>query len=129
MHSYQAIKMFYLRFVNKWTDRIPVVYHTNNFDWVIDFSNQNYIFYRHFLVFKDRFSHMSREDLFVLTKLFETEALIDYPAILDEELGNGILRHITQLPVPPPKQIVLEKKPTKELKRPFNEPLVVNHPR
>jgi hypothetical protein len=72
---------------------------------------------------------MSREDLFVLTKLFETEGLIDYQTILDDEAGNGILRHITQLIVPPPKQVVLEKKPPKELKRPFNEPLQLNHPK
>jgi len=72
---------------------------------------------------------MSREDLFVLTKLFEIEGLIDYQAILDDEAGNGILRHITQLIVPPPKQVVLEKKPPKELKRPFNEPLQLNHPK
>ncbi len=82
-----------------------------------------------FVVFKDRLSQMSREDLFVLTKLFETEGLIDYQSILDEELGNGILRYITKLTVPPPKQIVLEKKPPNELKRPFNEPLLLNHPR
>ena len=74
-------------------------------------------------------SHISREDLFVLTKLFETEGFIDYTAILDDEVGSGILQHITQLTVPPPKQIVLEKKLPKELKRPFNEPLVVNHPK
>lgn len=72
---------------------------------------------------------MSREDLFVLTKLFEVEGLIDYLGILDDETGNGILRHITQLSVPPPKQIVLEKKLPKELKKPFNEPLQLNHPK
>jgi len=72
---------------------------------------------------------MSREDLFVLTKLFENEGLIDYQTILDDELGNGILRHITKLTVPPSKQIILEKKPPKELKRPFNEPLLLNHPK
>lgn len=81
------------------------------------------------IVIKDCLSKTSREDFFVLTKLFEIEGLIDYQAILDDELGNGILRHITQITVPPPKQIVLEKKPPKELKRPFNEPLLLNHPK
>jgi len=81
------------------------------------------------IVLKDRLPKMPREDLFVLTKLFEIEGLIDYQTILDDELGNGILRHITQLTVPPSKQIVLEKKPPKELKRPFNEPLQLNHPK
>jgi hypothetical protein len=65
---------------------------------------------------KDRLSQLSREDLFILTKLFENEGLIDYRSILDEELGNGILQHITQLSVPPSKEIVLE-------------PLQLNHPR
>lgn len=74
-------------------------------------------------------SHMTREDLYVLMKLFEIEGTIDYPAMLDTELGNGILRHVTQLPVPPSKEIVLEKKPPKELRRPFNEPLQFHHPK
>ena len=79
---------------------------------------------------RDRLPNMSSEDLFVLTKLFEIQGTaIDYQAILDEELGNGILRHITQLTVPLPTDIVLEKKPTKELKRPFNEPLQIDQPR
>jgi len=72
---------------------------------------------------------MSREDLFVLMKLFEIEGLIDYLAILDDELGKGILRFIIPLTVPPPKQIVLEKKPLQELQRPFDEPLQLNHPK
>jgi hypothetical protein len=72
---------------------------------------------------------MSREDLFVLTKLFEIESLIDYRSILDVQVGTGILRHITQLTVPPPKEIVLEKKLPKELRQPFNEPLLLNHPK
>ena len=81
------------------------------------------------IVLKDRLPEMSREDLFVLTKLFEIEGLIDYRAILDETVGTGILQHITQLVVPSPKEIVLEKKPPKELKRPFNEPLQLNYPK
>jgi hypothetical protein len=80
-------------------------------------------------VIKDRLPLLTREDLFVLTKLFENEGLIDYRSILDEELGNGILRHITQLTVPPSKEIVLEKKTKTEVKRPFNEPLQLNHPK
>lgn len=74
-------------------------------------------------------SHMTREDLYVLMKLFEIEGSIDYPAILDNATGNGILRHVTQLPVPPSKEIVLEKKLPKELRRPFNEPFQFNHPK
>jgi hypothetical protein len=81
------------------------------------------------IVIRDRLPKMSREDLFVLTKLFEIEGFIDYRAILDDQLGNGILQHITQLTVPPPKQIVLEKKSSKEVERPFNEPLQLNHPK
>jgi len=81
------------------------------------------------IVLKDRLPQLSREDLFVLTKLFEIEGLIDYRAILDETIGTGILQHVTELVVPPSKQIILEKKPPKELKRSFNEPLQLNHPR
>jgi hypothetical protein len=73
---------------------------------------------------------MSLEDLYVLMKLHQTESgLIDYRAILDVKLGNGILRHITKLTVPLPEEIVLEKRPPKELKRPFNEPLQLTQPR
>mgnify|MGYP006983686811 FL=1 len=81
------------------------------------------------IVLKDRLPQLSREDLFVLTKLYEIEGLIDYRAILDETIGTGILQHVTELVVPPSKQIILEKKPPKELKRSFNEPLQLNHPR
>ncbi len=70
---------------------------------------------------------VSAEDIFVLTKLFEIENSVDYRTILDEKLGNGILRHITLLPVPQSKEIVLEKKPLKGLSRAFNEPLQLNH--
>jgi len=56
---------------------------------------------------------ISAEDIFVLTKLFEIENLVDYRTILDEKLGNGILRHITSLPVPQSKEIVLENKSPK----------------
>ena len=80
-------------------------------------------------VFKDRLSEMPREDLFILSKLFESEETIDYRSILDESVGNGILQHITQLPVPPAKEIVLEKKPPKELRQPFSEPIRFNHPK
>lgn len=78
---------------------------------------------------KDRLPEISREDLYVLMKLFENEGFIDYRSMLDQELGTGILRHIAQLDVPPSKEIVLEKKPPKESKRAFNEPLQLNHPR
>ena len=61
---------------------------------------------------------MSREDLFVMTKLFD-----------DDDFSMGVLQHITQLPVPPAKEIVIEKKPPKEKKRPFYEPLQLNHPK
>ena len=101
----------------------------NNFDLVINsFSNLISILFL-IIVMKDRLFELSREDFFILTKLFENEGLIDYRSILDEELGKGILQHITQLSVPPSKEIVLEKKPKKELKRPFNEPLQLNHPK
>jgi hypothetical protein len=82
-----------------------------------------------FLVIRDRLPNISSEDLFVLTKLFEIEGLIDYRTILDEKLGNGILRHIVSLPVPPSKQILLEKKPPKQLRQSFNPLLPVNNPR
>ena len=72
---------------------------------------------------------MTREDLFVLSKLFESDETIDYRAILDESASNGILQHVTQLAVPPAKEIVLEKKPAKELRQPFNEPIRFNHPK
>ncbi|CAF1475870.1 unnamed protein product [Rotaria sp. Silwood1] len=81
------------------------------------------------LVIKDRLPIISREDLFILMKLFENEGFIDYRAILDEEFSTGILRHIVPLTVPPSKEIVLEKKLPKELKRPFNEPLQLSHPK
>ena len=60
---------------------------------------------------KDRLPQLTREDLFVLTKLFENEGLIDYQSILDEEFSNGILQHITKLSVPPAKEIILENNP------------------
>jgi hypothetical protein len=66
-----------------------------------------------FSVIRDRLPSISAEDIFVLTKLFEVEDLVDYRIILDEKLGNGILRHVTSLPVPQAKEIVLEKKPPK----------------
>jgi hypothetical protein len=69
---------------------------------------------------------MSAEDIFVLAKLFEIESLIDYQTILDEKLGNGILRHIKSLPVPQSKEIILEKKPPKGLRSSFYEPLQSN---
>ena len=78
---------------------------------------------------KDRLPLMSREDLFVLMKLFENEDYINYRGIFDPELGDGILGHVQQLNVPPPKEILLEKKPPKELKRLFYEPLQLNHPK
>lgn len=81
------------------------------------------------IVLKDRLPAMSREDLFILMKLFDNEGFIDYRAILDQQFGNGILNHIVKLDVPPSKQIILEKKPPKELKRPFNEPLLLHHPK
>ncbi len=56
---------------------------------------------------------MSSEDLFILTKLFEIENSIDYRTILDEKLGNGILRYVTSLPVPQSKELVLENKSPK----------------
>jgi len=56
---------------------------------------------------------MSSEDIFILTKLFEIENSIDYRTILDEKLGNGILQYVTSLPVPQPKEIVLENKSPK----------------
>jgi hypothetical protein len=59
---------------------------------------------------------MSPEDLFVLTKLFEIDGLIDYRAILDEKLGNGIVQHITPLPI-------------KEIRSPLNEPLQLHDPK
>jgi hypothetical protein len=59
-------------------------------------------------------------------KLFEIEGLIDYRAILDEKLGNGILRYIKSLPVPPLKEIILEKKSPKQS---FNLPLQINNPK
>jgi hypothetical protein len=117
-------------FVKHWTKMTPEVCHMNNFDSVkINIKICQFSFSFSFLVFKDRLPKMTQEDLFVLTKLFEIEGLIDYRSILDDALGNGILRHITQLPVPPPKQIVLEKKSLKELIRPSNEPLQLNHPK
>ncbi|CAF1211709.1 unnamed protein product [Adineta ricciae] len=79
------------------------------------------------LVFRDHLPQLSAEDFFVLTKLFQTDGTaIDYPAILDGENGNGILRHITQLTVPLPTEIILEKKSTKEPKRTSNEPLLLD---
>jgi len=80
-----------------------------------------------FLVIRDRLPNISAEDIFVLTKLFEIENLVDYRTILDEKLGNGILRHITSLPVPQSKEIVLEKKLPKGLRQAFYEPLQLNH--
>jgi hypothetical protein len=69
-----------------------------------------------FLVIRDRLPGMSAEDIFVLTKLFDVEGLVDYRTILDEKLGNGILRHVTSLPVPQSKEIILEKKPPKGIR-------------
>lgn len=83
-----------------------------------------------FQVLKDRLASISKEDVFIVTKLFEVEGgLIDYRSILSLNPENGILRHVTPLPVPPAKEIVLEKKPTKELRQPFNEPIRFNHPK
>ncbi|CAF1043717.1 unnamed protein product [Rotaria sordida] len=81
------------------------------------------------LVIKDRLPIISREDLFILMKLFENEGFIDYRSMLDQQLGNGILRYIVQLTVPPSKEIILEKKLPKELKRPFYEPLQLTYPK
>ena len=66
---------------------------------------------------------MSAEDIFVLTKLFDVEGLIDYQLILDEKLGNGILRHVTTLPIPQPNEIILETKLPKGIRSSslFNE--------
>ncbi|CAF2604281.1 unnamed protein product [Rotaria sp. Silwood2] len=97
---------------------------------VLDKLDSGHLSYEQFrLVIKDRLPIMSREDLFILMKLFENEGFIDYRAILDQELSNGILRHIVPLTVPPSKEIILEKKLPKELKRPFYEPLQLNHPK
>lgn len=82
------------------------------------------------LVLKDRVPSLSKEDVFIVTKLFEIEGgLIDYRAILSLDPNSGILQHVTALAVPPAKEIVLEKKPTKELRQPFNEPIRLNHPK
>ncbi len=78
------------------------------------------------LVIRDRLPKISSEDIFILMKLFEIEGLIDYRAILDEKLGNGILRYIKSLPVPPLKEIILEKKSPKQS---FNLPLQINNPK
>lgn len=71
---------------------------------------------------------MSSEDVFVLSKLFEVEGLIDYRAICDETSAHGILKHITALAVPRHDEIILDKKPSKDVKRPSNEPLLVIDP-
>ncbi|CAF2515470.1 unnamed protein product [Rotaria sp. Silwood2] len=81
------------------------------------------------LIIKDQLPEMSIEDVFVLTKLFEIEDLIDYQAILDEKLGNGILRYITKLSVPKTNNIILEKKSSKEFQQKFNESLQLNQAR
>ncbi|CAF1949782.1 unnamed protein product [Rotaria magnacalcarata] len=97
---------------------------------ILDKTNSSFLPYEQFrLVIKDRLPKMTREDLFVLMKLFENEGFIDYRAMLDQELGNGILQHIVPLTVPPSREIILEKKPPKELKQPFYEPLQLNHPK
>jgi hypothetical protein len=68
---------------------------------------------------------MSAEDIFVLTKLFDVEGLVDYRMIFDEKLGNGILRHVTTLSIPQPNEIILEKKPPKGIRSSlFNESVV-----
>lgn len=72
---------------------------------------------------------MTREDFFIMSKLYENEGFVNYRAILDETVGPGIIQHITQLDVPVAKEILLETKPTKENRQPFNEPLRLNHPR
>lgn len=82
------------------------------------------------LVLKDRLPNMSKEDVFIVSKLFEVEGgAINYRSILSLNSENGILQHVVTLPVPPAKEIVLEKKPTKEQRQPFNEPLRFNHPK
>ena len=70
---------------------------------------------------------LSTEDFFILTKLFQTDGTaIDYLGILDSEVGIGILQHVTQLTVPLPTEIILEKKSIKEPKRTSNEPLLLD---
>ncbi|CAF0850272.1 unnamed protein product [Adineta steineri] len=98
---------------------------------LLDKYNYGSLPYEQFrLIIRDRLPKLSTEDFFILTKLFEVGGTsIDYRAILDEELGNGILRHVTQLPVPLPTEIVLEKKSSKESKSIFNEPLQVAQPK
>ena len=81
-------------------------------------------------VLKDRLPSISKEDVFIVTKLFEVEGgLIDYRSILSLNGENGVLKHVTALPVPPAEEVVLEKKAKKELRPPFNEPLRLNHPK
>lgn len=60
---------------------------------------------------------MSVEDLFVLAKLFDIEGLIDYRAILDDKIGNGILQFIKPLPIPHSKELILEKPVSKTLQQ------------
>ncbi|CAF1115399.1 unnamed protein product [Rotaria sp. Silwood1] len=81
------------------------------------------------LIIKDQLPEMSIEDFFILTKLFEIEGLIEYQTILDEKFDNGILRHITSLPVPKPKEIVLVKNSPKEFQQKINISLQLNYTR
>jgi hypothetical protein len=78
---------------------------------------------------RDRVVNMNKEDLFVLMTLFDSQGSIDYRAILDESTGKGILQHVTRLPVPLSTSlvVVVEKPPTKDAQRSFNEPFRSNH--
>jgi hypothetical protein len=133
MNYYQVTKQCYWLLVTHLINLIQVAYRTSNFDSVITkklfFLTVSMENMSSFLVIRDRLPKISSEDLFVLTKLFEIEGLIDYRTILDEKLSDGILRHIVSLPVPPSKQILLEKKPPKQLRQSFNPLLPVNNPR
>ncbi|UJR30118.1 hypothetical protein I4U23_017659 [Adineta vaga] len=98
---------------------------------LIDKYNIGSLSYEQFrLIIRDRLPELSSEDLFVLTQLFQTDGTaIDYRMIFDEESSNGVLQHVKQLPVPSSTDIILEKKPIKEIKRPFNEPFEIDQPK
>lgn len=66
-----------------------------------------------FLVLRDRLPQISKDDTFILIKLFENDGMIDYRAVLSQKPGINILRYVTSLPVPSTKDIILETKPKK----------------
>ncbi|CAF0892247.1 unnamed protein product [Adineta steineri] len=90
----------------------------------LDKLNSGRVTYEQFrLVIRDLLPQMSKEDFFILTKLFEIENSVDYRMIFGENFSDGILQFITPISVLQPDEMILENK----LSKSFDKTLQLNH--